>query len=358
MHPTTPRPNQWSRSAPAHTAPHSDPACPILLPFSARVGFNGVPVEREGSVMTRQIDAIVNPVAGHGRTRREWPVVAARLAALGFDVHLHQTTGPNDATCIVRGLLRNGCHEILVVGGDGTVNEAVNGFFEGGQAVSPDTVLSIVPGGTGRDFCRSLGIRSLDDALAALVTGTVLPIDVGRITFQRGDTRVDRYFVNVADVGLGAETAAYINRSSKALGGFLAYLVGAARTMVVFEGRPARVVVDGRPVHDGPIAIVVLANGRYFAGGMFIAPMASLIDGRFEILILRDVPKRVLLGSLLPRVYLGKHIGHPDVVHLQGSELEVTASDHLPFQVDGEQPGTTDLHAVVLPRALYVRALP
>ncbi|HET9015074.1 MAG TPA: diacylglycerol kinase family protein [Thermomicrobiaceae bacterium] len=308
--------------------------------------------------MPRQIDAIVNPVAGHGRTRRRWPGVRERLAALGFDIRVHETTGPDHATTIARDLLLEGSRDILVVGGDGTVNEVVNGFFTDGAPIAPDATLGVVPGGTGRDFCRSLGIRSLDDALASLALGRVTRIDVGRITYQHGEDRIDRYFVNVADVGLGAETAAYLNsRSSKALGGFLAYLVGAARTMLVFQGRPARVVVDGQEVHNGPIAIAVLANGRYFAGGMFIAPMASLTDGKFEILILRDVPRRVLLGSLLPRVYLGKHVGHPDVVHLQGVELEVTGVDHLPFQVDGEQPGTTDLRAVILPGALSVRTL-
>lgn len=307
--------------------------------------------------MTRQIDAVVNPAAGHGRVRRLWPRVAGRLALRGIDVRVHQTTGPNEATRIVRDLLRTGSRDIVVVGGDGTVNEVVNGYFADGAPIAPDAVLSILPLGTGRDLCRTLGIRSLDAAVEAVIRGTASPIDVVRICYQDGARRSERYFVNVADVGLGAETAAYINRSSKALGGLLAYLVGAIRTMIGFRGREARVVVDGREVFDGRVAIVVLANGRYFAGGMFVAPMASLTDGLLEILVLRDAPKRVLLGSILPRVYRGTHVGHPDVMHLQGRVLEVSSRHALPFQVDGEQPGTTDLRAEVLPGALCVRTL-
>jgi diacylglycerol kinase family enzyme len=102
--------------------------------------------------------------------------------------------------------------------------------------------------------------------------------------------------------------------------------------------------------------MVVLANGRYLGGGMLMAPMASARDGQFEILVLRDVPKRTLLGSLLPSVYRGTHVSHPAVQHFRGSEVEITAADRLPFEVDGEQPGTTDLRARVLPGAIRVRA--
>lgn len=306
--------------------------------------------------MIQEVHAIVNPTSGNGRARRLWPQVAARLRAEGITVWEHQTAGPGDATRLARDLAGKGARELVVVGGDGTLNEVVNGLFDDGRPLAPDAVLSLVPCGTGRDFSRSLGIRGTDHAVSVLTGGKTYAVDVGRISYTDGGAPRDRYFVNVADVGLGAETAALLNRSSKALGAFLAYFLGAARTILTFRGHVARVVVDGTTVFHGPIGMVVLANGRYHAGGMDIAPMASLTDGLFEILVLREVPRRILLGSLLPRVYRGRHIGHTAVLHLTGREVVVEAEGDLLFECDGEQPGATDIRAVVLPRALQVRA--
>ncbi|MDI3340583.1 MAG: diacylglycerol kinase family lipid kinase [Sphaerobacter sp.] len=305
--------------------------------------------------MIQEFHAIVNPASGNGRAKRLWLPVAARLRAQGITVWEHQTSGRGDATRLARELVEAGAREFLVAGGDGTTNEVVNGLFANGRPLAPDAILSIIPCGTGRDFSRSLGIRNVDHAVSLLSAGKVCAVDVGRIAYRDHGAPCERYFVNVADVGLGAETAALLNRSSKALGGFLAYLLGATRTILTFRGRVARVVVDGETVFHGPIGMVVLANGRYHAGGMDMAPMASLTDGLLEILVLREVPRRTLLGSLLPRVYLGRHVGHAAVLHRTGREVEIKAEDGLPFETDGEQPGTTDLRADVLHRALLVR---
>ncbi len=243
----------------------------------------------------------------------------------------------------------------MVVGGDGTLNEVVNGILEEDDVATADVVLSLIPCGTGRDFARSLGIRGPEHAVDIIATGSVKAVDVGSITYTQANVQARRFFVNVADVGLGAETAAWMNRSSKRLGGFLGYLVAATRTILVFSGRPARVTVDGAVVHDGPVAMVVLANGRYFAGGMLIAPNASLCDGKFDIFVLDDVPKHTLLLSLLPSVYRGKHVGHPAVHYYQGASVEIHSPESLPFEVDGEQPGSTEIFATVRRGSLKVR---
>lgn len=305
--------------------------------------------------MPPEFHAIVNPASGNGRTGRRWPELARRIRGLGLSLHERCTTGPGDATRITRELLAAGAREIVAVGGDGTVNEIANGFFDETNAAAPGAVLSIIPCGTGRDLSRSLGIRTVEDAAVLLANGKACAIDVGRVTFRDGDEMRSRYFVNIADVGLGAETAALINRSSKVLGGMMAYLIGATRTILAFHGHHVTVDIDGIRVHDGRAGMVVLANGRYHAGGMFLAPAASLVDGQFEILVLHDVPKPMLLGSLLPRVYSGKHIGHPAVSCWRGRCVEVRSEATLLFEADGEQLGTTDLSAVIVPAALAIR---
>ncbi|HEU5423762.1 MAG TPA: YegS/Rv2252/BmrU family lipid kinase, partial [Nitrolancea sp.] len=248
-----------------------------------------------------------------------------------------------------------GADEIVVVGGDGTLNEVANGLLGLGPQ-APRPVLSLIPAGTGRDVARSLGIANAAQAIALIGHGEPCPIDAGVIHYRDAGAARSRYFVGFADVGLGAETAARLNRSSKALGGFLSYLTGVTLTIATFHGREARVAVDGQLVHQGRIGMVVLSNGRYLAGGMDMAPMASMCDGRFEVFVLRDVPKRVLLGSLLPRVYRGRHVGHWAVRHFQGQCVEVSAPEPVPFQSDGEQPGTTDIRAEMIAGALLMRA--
>lgn len=303
----------------------------------------------------RRLHVIVNPRSGNGRTRRTWPRIGRRLQRLDYHVDFRMTESVGDGDRLGREAIGSGADEVVVVGGDGTLNEVVNGLFAETHGEPPGVILSVLPVGTGRDFSRSIGIKSFEHALETLGNGEVRDIDVGRVDYAGPDGERSRYFVNAADVGIGAETAALLNRSSKLLGGKISYLLGAARTILRFTGRPATVTVDGDVVHDGPLAMACMANGRYHGGGMLMAPAASMNDGRFDILVLKHVPKYALLGSLLPRVYLGRHVNHPAVSSYLARAVEITASEPLLFEVDGEQPGTTDIRMTVLPAALRVR---
>lgn len=303
----------------------------------------------------RRLHVIVNPRSGNGWTRRTWPTIDRRLRRLGYQVDFRMTESVGDGERLGRDAIASGVDEVVVVGGDGTLNEVVNGLFAATHGEPPDVIVSVLPAGTGRDFSRSIGIRSFEHALETLGNGTVRDIDLGRVDYAGPEGKLSRYFVNAGDVGIGAETAALLNRSSKLLGGKITYFLGAARTILGFTGRPAKVVVDGAVVHEGPLAMVCVANGMYHAGGMRMAPMASMSDGWLDVLVLRHVPKYVLLGSLLPSVYLGRHVDHADVTHCQGREIEVTAGEPQKFEVDGEQPGTTDARFTLIPRGLRVR---
>lgn len=303
----------------------------------------------------RRLHVIINPASGNGRTRRAWPVIDRRLRRLGYEVDFRMTERNGDGARLGREAVQAGVDEIAVVGGDGTLNEVVNGLFAASHGDPPEIILTVLPAGTGRDFSRSIGIRSFDHALETLGNGTVAQLDVGRIDFSSDDGLQTRYFVNAGDVGLGAETAALLNQSSKLLGGKLSYMLGAVRMILRYRGRPARVTVDGELMHDGAVTMVCLANGRFHAGGMLMAPGASMTDGHFDVLVLRDAPKYALLGSILPSVYFGRHINHPAISHRHGKVVSIEAGEPLRFEVDGEQPGTTDLTATVLPGALRVR---
>lgn len=288
-----------------------------------------------------QLHAIVNPAAGNGRGKRQWPKVARHLIQSGIAFDSYFTHGAGDATRIARSLAEQGVGTIVAVGGDGTVNEIINGMLCDSGPVSPATRLALVPCGTGKDLARTLGTRTVEALVQALDGGETARIDVGRIEFTAASGgREARYFANVADMGLGAETAERINRSSKALGGLITYMRGAVQTIASYQARPVRVTVDGAEIYDGKAHMVIFANGRYFAGGMRIAPVASIQDGEFDIFVLEDVGKAALLGSLLPRVYFGRHVEADGVIHLHGKSADIE-SDELLVEMDGEQPGRT-----------------
>lgn len=306
--------------------------------------------------LTALLHVIINPAAGSGRAGRRWPVLEAEIARHGYDIRPSFTSGPGDATRIARQLARDGARTIVCVGGDGTANEIVNGLIDGDQPISPETRLALIPCGTGKDLSRTLGTRDVESMLHALADGSTALIDVGRIICQDTDTGepVSRLFANVADAGIGAQTAERINSSSKALGGFVSYLSGAVRSIAAYKPWDVTVEVDGEPVYDGAAGMVVFANGRYFAGGMKVAPEASLCDGLLDIFVLEGVGKRALLTSLLPRVYRGRHVGQPGVTHLTGSRATVHCLAGMPLELDGEQLGNTPVTVDVLTEVLRV----
>ncbi len=303
-----------------------------------------------------ELQVIVNPAAGAGRTARRWPRLREELLALGLRCAAYLTEGPGWATRKVRELLRAGAREIAVVGGDGTVNEVANGFFENGTPLAPEAVLSVLPSGTGHDFARSLGISSLRAALRALESGEVRSIDIGAATFRNGGETRARYFVNAADVGLGAAAAARVNRSRKLVGGLLTYIAGAIGALVSFRSQALRVTADGETLLQGPSDMVLVANGRFHAGGMRMAPVADLSDGWLEVYALRHVSRWRLLLEILPLAALGRHVGHPALCYRRARHVEVSCASPLLFEMDGEQPGTTDVQIRVVPASLRVRA--
>lgn len=309
--------------------------------------------------MTDRTLIVVNPASAAGRTLGEWPAIRSALADAGVDCDHRLSAGPGDPTAITREALGSGYRRVVAVGGDGTLNEVVNGFFaaDGSGPVREDAVLGMIPSGTGGDFRKSAGIP-LDHAAAAalLARGDERPIDVGRIRFEEEPEGGVRHFINIADCGLGGEVVARANASSKRLGGTVTFYVASVQAVMAFGRRRCRVEVDGVPI-SGRMQNVVLANGTCFGGGMLVAPEARLDDGLLDVIILGDIPRlRALLTSRT--IYKGKHIGAPGVMALRGRRIRITPLDSVPFRfdVDGELVGRAPAVVDVLPGVIRLCA--
>jgi YegS/Rv2252/BmrU family lipid kinase len=237
-----------------------------------------------------------------------------------------------------------------VVGGDGSVNEVANGV-----AGRDGVEIAVIARGTGWDFVRTYGIpRDLDRAVAIAKDGHVREIDLGRVAYRTwAGEDAEAHFANIASAGMSGAIAQRANETSKALGGKASYLWATLAVFARWQVGEVRVSVDDE-IRGGRMHDVVVANGRYFAGGMMICPEASPDDGRFDVLLIGDLTKRDLLLTL-PKTYRGKHLPHPKAELLRGSTVTVDAPEPLPIELDGEQPGTTPARFEVVPRALRLR---
>ncbi len=313
-----------------------------------------------GAPRERLLHIIVNPASGNGAAGRAWYKFATELGRRGYNFEVRFTAKRGDATAFARDYADRGALTVMAMGGDGTVNEIVNGLLECGKPVNPETRLAIASAGTGKDLVRTLGTRSFKQMLDALDAGAGYAIDVGHLTYldeHSGETS-SRYFVNVADMGLGADVARRIDTepSGKRFGGMVSYLVQAVKTIRVFKGKQIQLTLDGKSVFDGLAQMVVFCNGRYFAGGMHIAPESSLQDGLLDVIVLEDVGRRELLTSLLPRVYLGRHIGREGVHHFKAANATIETPDPFLVELDGELPGTSPVTVDIVPGVLMVVA--
>ena len=304
-----------------------------------------------------QTFVVVNPASAGGRTMRRWPGSAGLLRALGVDFEVHFTREPGDATVAVRAALERGMKRIVSVGGDGTLNEVVNGFFgEHGERLGEGAVLGVIPSGSGGDFRRTAHIPVIPEESARLLAaGAVRHIDAGRIDFDSGPPR---YFLNIADCGIGGEVVARVNRSRHKGGGLrgsAVFLWESTAALLSFRGGDAHVDIDGESV-DRSVQSVVVANGQYFGGGMRVAPDAELDDGLFDVVIV-DAMSRARSITSMPSLYRGSHVRRPGVEVRRGRVIRIEHRDRpLLFDVEGEQVGTTPATITCLPGAIALYA--
>ena len=291
---------------------------------------------------------LVNPAAENGAAGRRWPELAHEAASLGLQGDTRFSERPGHLTELAREAAPD-ADLLVAVGGDGTVNEVVNGI------AGLDVELALIPRGTGGDFVRTFGIpRKLDRAVEVALRGRTRAIDLGRGRYRSwaGEDE-ESYFANIASAGMSGAIAKRTNETSKALGGKVSYAWATVAVFSRWRSDEVRVRVDGTE-QAGRMHDVIVANGRYLGGGMKMVPEAEPDDGLLDVLLIGDLTKRDLLLTM-PKTYRGKHLPHPKATLLRGTTVEIDAPEPLPVELDGEQPGTTPVCFEIVPRALRLR---
>src|SRR5262245_5090400 len=228
--------------------------------------------------------AIVNPASAGGKTATTWDRVQKILG----NVRVLKTAARGHAIELTSAALKNGARTIIAVGGDGTINEVVNGFFSNGRLINPDAVLGIVPAGTSSDLRRSLDLP-VDQEEAALIlrNGVPRPIDVMRVVYTSSTGgSATRYAINVTSFGISGLVAAMAPRAAKGIGGRLAYLGAAAMAASRYPGSRVVLTLDGANRIEGRITNVAVGNGRFHGSGMRVCPHAELTDGLLDVTVI------------------------------------------------------------------------
>jgi len=295
--------------------------------------------------MSARCFIIVNPAAGRGRARRTWETTIRPMLQGGgllFDEVYEDR--PGAAVPLADQATRDGYEILVAVGGDGTVHEILNGVL--GPPVAHRPALAVIPGGTGNDFARGVGIPKdmITAARLLLDGGQRRLVDVGRVN--------DRYYGTISGVGFDAEVAAEVNRWPKWVAGTVVYTAGILKKLITYRCAPSRITIDGE-VLELPMFLVAAANTPWYAGGMFMAPHARPDDGLLEIIIARDLTRVETLG-VLPKVFSGDHLKHPKVSHRAGREIRVESDVPLAVHADGETVGRVPAVFRAVPQALEV----
>jgi diacylglycerol kinase (ATP) len=299
---------------------------------------------------------VVNPAAAGGRTGRGWPAVAGRLREAGLDFDVAMTSARGEATELSHGAVRDGRALVVAAGGDGTINEVANGFFEAGEPVAAGARLGVLPMGTGGDLRRTLGFPpDVGQAAAMLRAGRARRIDAGRVTCAlAGGGSVVRHFLNIADAGIGGDVVDRVNRGRPLANGEVTFLWASIRTLLTWRNRPMRIVIDGRP-RELVAQQVVVANCQYFGGGMRVAPTAAPDDGLLDVIVAGDLGTWENLRGLR-RIREGTHLvaGSLKLSHALAERVEVSSPELVRVDADGEQPGVLPALFEVQPGALEV----
>lgn len=300
---------------------------------------------------------IRNPVAG-GRTHgKAWNAAHGAFLARFPGLEVHESRSSGDAIRLAREQADLGCDLIIVAGGDGTISDVVHGVLTSSH---PHTPLSFLPIGTGCDFVRNFALpENPSDLATRIAAASPRQIDAGLLLAQDGAGREQRrYFANIASVGISGEIVDAVNAPGrrKILSGPLRFLVLSVLAILRYRPYSFDILVDGMRVHDGRLAVAVVANGAWFGGGMHVTPQADLADGLFDIAVMREETILGLLG-LLKSLYKAGHLGHPLLSFHRGRRIELRPHDRdrFPIEVDGESPIRGGFVAEIMPGALTIR---
>lgn len=297
---------------------------------------------------------IVNPNAGHGRGKKDWQRISSLLQKYALSHYVHFTYAKGHAIKLTSESIRNGYRKFIVVGGDGTMNEVVNGIFLE-KSCSPEHItLGMITVGTGNDWGRMFGIPSdYEKAIKIIKANKNRLQDAGVVNYFHGNTREKRYFINIAGLGFDAMVAKRTNnQKEKGRNGKMLYIWSLLRTLMTYKHTQTEVIIDGQKTNN-PTLSISLGIGKFSGGGMCQTPKALPDDGLFDVTIIKKMSRGDVIKSVR-RLYDGSILEHPNIESYKGKDIQVDSSPLIHLEADGESLGHSPFEFEIIPQSINI----
>jgi diacylglycerol kinase (ATP) len=306
------------------------------------------------SIIAQEWFAIVNPNAGNGKGKKDWSRIADLLNGKNIKFNMKFTERKGHAIEFTRELIASGYRKFISVGGDGTLNEIVNGIFTQDHCSPSEIILSLIPVGTGNDWGRMFGIPLVyEGAVQVIGEGKLLLHDIGVVNYFDGEKQEKRYFINIAGLGFESVVVKKTNRqkekgkSNKAI-----YFYNLLSSLISYRNTTAEITVDGKTTKSSIFSVNV-GNGRYCGGGMRQTPEALPDDGLLDITVIKEMGRFEIIRSL-KLLYDGTILSHPKVDGYRSNNLKVNPEWPLYLEADGESLGHTPAEFGIIPSAVNI----
>lgn len=304
----------------------------------------------------RRTVIIVNPRSANGATGRNWNRINDEIRrGFGSDYDVRFTERQGHATLLASEAIKDGYELIVALGGDGTINEVVNGFFQDEAPLNPDAALAVMSIGTGSDFVKTIEFPMTPFECAQRIrSGKPWRVDMGKCTFVSLDgDQLSRFFINIADFGSGGAVVDKVNRTTKAFGGRISFLWGILTTLPTYKNKLTKYRIDDGPEEEKILNTFVVANGRYYGGGLQPAPKAELDDGLFDIVSIGDVGFLEAISSL-GKFRKGTHLEIPKVSFQRGRSVVASSDEIQLVEMEGEVVGRLPARFEMLHKAMNI----
>ncbi len=298
---------------------------------------------------------IVNPKAGSGHGLADWPVISNQMNRSGVDFSCVFTEHKYHAVELTVKAINDGYRKIVAIGGDGTVNEIVNGIFIQKLVPTTDIALAVVPAGTGNDWVRMFGIpKTYSDAVQAIVDKRTILQDVGLITFHETKVKHTRYVANAAGMGFDAMVNRRFNRlkDEGRMGKWL-YIRSTLKVLFAYKSKHFKIIVDGEQMFDDDVFSALVGIGKYNGGGLMQTPNAIVDDGLFDITVIKRINPLSVIRHFR-KLYNGKLYNYSKVIARQGKHINIETNPESPIEIDGEAMGYSPFTFELVPQSIKV----
>lgn len=298
--------------------------------------------------------AIINPQAGSGKGKTDWPQIESLLKANGIDFDFVFTTHKYHSVELAVNAINQGYKKLIAVGGDGTLNEIVNGVFIQAKYPTTEIVIGVIAVGTGNDWSRMYEIQSTyEGKIAAIKAGKLFLQDVGRVEYEESKVKQARYFANAAGIGFDAEVARRTNRLKEhGHRGKILYIGSLVRALFDYKPSYINIAIDGERL-GGTIFSLTVGIGRFNGGGMMQVPNAVSDDGLFDVTVIRQIRRFEVIRNIY-RLYNGTILSHPKISGHIGKTVTISSETPIGLEVDGESLGVSPFTFSVVPHSINV----